>query len=1209
MAVPASPQQFPPDQSSSFAAFIDQTNDDSAAPREREEVGRPSGRVGDNGPPSVNETGGRTSYCDGRGDGDEGRVEGADSLGRRQGEETAAASFRYPTSTLLRSADVRRRTLQSTIAAAANGRPEAAILAVPWHARASISSDRRLSSVGCWHGVDLQYALQKIEFALRVAIVAMLPLSFLVYLDYRGTLPVLLGIVSRASVLNMATIVINPTLGQTLANAGEVLLSMLFALPLGLILTVAGLYQNVVAWVIVTFFALILLGLLSEGLTRKMSLVFFIGAMTAHFDAASAERLAMNRSAWYAVHQLQDVCLGMAFGIAGALLPFPRTAYAEARELTSVANRALRIAIQGGGSGLWADNSRRRFHLLKVRGERKTAERALASARMALNWAKHEAFEHESLQAMTKHLKLYEAILDFVFHMESTLETLVQSPDILQSSTRGERFRRYLNEPLAVSVASMDAVLLAVDLTLDGDADNERGVSAGGGSAQSAESMLAISIEVFHSARAHLSEVIDIARNKIYYGYRISDDSDRVEPDEDPPPHEEADAAGNAAVWADGATVPRRDGASALPMADQRRHTDVVVAPAVAATMLQETSSSLGSSLPRLDEASPSVPLPNAQADDHAPVTSAPGSDRRRQTVVIATAPYAPRSYIADKCSVLIHAYFFNITQMQDAISVALSDDAVRCPQYQRKSGRGSVGWVLARVIQHQASLALASLRFTTHELYALVVKREPESLRRLLENVKTALAMMLTLAIVYFTTQGQTKATGPTIVAFCSAADTGQALHGSVLRLIGTLIGGVLGFFLSSVASTETDRIAFMIALLFVANFFRTGKTYGVAAFYSCFVFIPLLAPGAKENGIDRLQHNCLGVIVYFIVQTLLWPVRPTMLLLQHRERQLCQIKSIIVDLLSFPLDIIMMREEGGLNDGCREEAQRSSPPPQDRAPGGGPRIAFLASPRITAEGIKGRLDALAASMKLERELIEVAALQPTLYRGSVPEQAHTKVFECQRLLARTMRSLWLSVTSLGRCLDRCAEKMCPQQHGVTLLLSLTSLASDERAREPFASMENLPRQSDPRLVPISSPTTGVDAGGGGSMPQDYELYRMLRSTAKHRCDVAADVALLLDLVITLCQSGGQPHSSMMEHLGDAVSRVVGTSREFHAARNRLLADVVPRYWGKRSPITNTGAEAHAALSGCTIELSYRLRDLVIAVEMLAVEENLIVL
>ena len=144
-------------------------------------------------------------------------------------------------------------------------------------------------------------------------------------------------------------------------------------------------------------------------------------------------------------------------------------------------------------------------------------------------------------------------------------------------------------------------------------------------------------------------------------------------------------------------------------------------------------------------------------------------------------------------------------------------------------------------------------------------------------EALKVSVAMGLSVLFYYYTDRKYAFAGGPSIIAFVVANTSSEALSGSLIRMFGTLFGGVVGFFCARLTNTAEEKVGALMALMFVCGFFRTGKQYGTAAVYACFVIVPMLQPNVgSDEAISRIMQITFAAIIYSAISALVLPARP---------------------------------------------------------------------------------------------------------------------------------------------------------------------------------------------------------------------------------------------------------------------------------------------------------------------------------------------
>ena len=146
---------------------------------------------------------------------------------------------------------------------------------------------------------------------------------------------------------------------------------------------------------------------------------------------------------------------------------------------------------------------------------------------------------------------------------------------------------------------------------------------------------------------------------------------------------------------------------------------------------------------------------------------------------------------------------------------------------------------------------------------------------------IKTAisltLAYMLPMALGW--PQPQTAAT--TVMLIAATGMASESLQKGVLRVMGTVLGAVLG--LSLIALFPQDRMLYLFCvsvlvagLLYLYNAYQGDSTvFMLAAVVLMMVFNGGDADGAFLYGVDRTLLTAFGVLVYTVVASLLWPVK----------------------------------------------------------------------------------------------------------------------------------------------------------------------------------------------------------------------------------------------------------------------------------------------------------------------------------------------
>ena len=145
----------------------------------------------------------------------------------------------------------------------------------------------------------------------------------------------------------------------------------------------------------------------------------------------------------------------------------------------------------------------------------------------------------------------------------------------------------------------------------------------------------------------------------------------------------------------------------------------------------------------------------------------------------------------------------------------------------------------------------------------------------------KTAISLTLAymLPMAFGWPQPQTAAI--TVMLIAATGMLSESLQKGVLRVMGTVLGAVLG--LSLIALFPQDRLLYLLCvslvvstLLYLYNAYQGDSTvFMLAAMVVMMVFNGGDAEGAFLYGVDRTLLTAFGVLVYTVVASLLWPVQ----------------------------------------------------------------------------------------------------------------------------------------------------------------------------------------------------------------------------------------------------------------------------------------------------------------------------------------------
>lgn len=146
---------------------------------------------------------------------------------------------------------------------------------------------------------------------------------------------------------------------------------------------------------------------------------------------------------------------------------------------------------------------------------------------------------------------------------------------------------------------------------------------------------------------------------------------------------------------------------------------------------------------------------------------------------------------------------------------------------------------------------------------------------------IKTALSLTLAylLPMAMGWPQPQTAAT--TVMLIAATGMVSESLQKGVLRVMGTVLGAVIG--LSLIALFPQDRMVYLIVASLVVAFviYLYGAYQGDSTVFMLTAVVTLMvfnggdAEGAFIYGMDRAFMTAFGVVIYTLVASTLWPVK----------------------------------------------------------------------------------------------------------------------------------------------------------------------------------------------------------------------------------------------------------------------------------------------------------------------------------------------
>ncbi|ORC87539.1 uncharacterized protein TM35_000211450 [Trypanosoma theileri] len=188
--------------------------------------------------------------------------------------------------------------------------------------------------------------------------------------------------------------------------------------------------------------------------------------------------------------------------------------------------------------------------------------------------------------------------------------------------------------------------------------------------------------------------------------------------------------------------------------------------------------------------------------------------------------------------------------------------------------------------------------------LRRLFTKPTKPDLRVVVESAKVSVAMLIAVLFFYYVRPQLLLLSGPSVIAIFSGTNPVEAVQASIMRLIGTLVGSIIGFFAASLSDTVVDHIVSLCSITAVLTFFRTGEKYGLLAMYANFVAVTslsLVTVSTADSVIGRMQQNAFAIMIYCLITILVFPVSPGELLMKRRMKVLRSVSSIVGSIMTF--------------------------------------------------------------------------------------------------------------------------------------------------------------------------------------------------------------------------------------------------------------------------------------------------------------------
>ena len=803
-----------------------------------------------------------------------------------------------------------------------------ASLTVPWQLR---PINEPTSTNSLLRVLGSSYLWWKLLYAFRMAFVAMLPVAALI------AAPSTTGaFASKAFATSGALITAVETFGGSLNATWAWLKCLPLCLPLLTLYTYIEVYNDPYVWGAVYVGTLALGAFLCENLTRRLSLllttVVMVGQLRARYDGHGK---GMDLS--FPTRIAAEYTLGCATGILATLLPWPRYAALRVDKKLAEAASNLSLCFSGLCDSFWTEtNMQRRANMVRIELAKKSALNNIADAHHCLEVCRFEPQAREHLHLRQAKNELLSSFLPTIDSALRLLEAITDDQSVIAEDAAREGFGRYVSGPLKELAAAMDAALFLIaratrlsDL-YPSDASSAAGRHGAAAAAKAADGDAAKgSIYLQKSRRDQQRPVAGMgmglhpirrvkmaslkleaayarARRDLFYSASLNNARRATIAHPEALTTEQQQQQPSVDEAVDGLSIrrsPQQSPALAplkVPQSHSRRmsmlganahHLRSGFSSVNDITLATGGGGALGC-LPRDFSSSVNLSAAGPAAPFTLHVTSPSGTLAGQQklttpasrTAAIAAATYADRRAMTDgtqEFTAFMSFYMFTLTQFAKRTVRFPSQAAARVTgdhwvyAFWRDDVMGSF-WASMRYFQEFAAFCLPCLSGWAF-LANVPFNKRHHSAVKLREAIKVSVGMGLCVLFYYYTDRDYAFFGGPGIVAFIAANTTAEALAGSLVRMFGTLFGGVLGFFCARLTTTPVEKVSALMVLMLVFGFFRTGKQYGFGAVYGCFVIVPMLGANvSSDEAISRIIQITFAALIYTFVSAAIFPARP---------------------------------------------------------------------------------------------------------------------------------------------------------------------------------------------------------------------------------------------------------------------------------------------------------------------------------------------
>ncbi|KPI86991.1 hypothetical protein ABL78_3944 [Leptomonas seymouri] len=150
---------------------------------------------------------------------------------------------------------------------------------------------------------------------------------------------------------------------------------------------------------------------------------------------------------------------------------------------------------------------------------------------------------------------------------------------------------------------------------------------------------------------------------------------------------------------------------------------------------------------------------------------------------------------------------------------------------------------------------------------------------RRLKEATKLSVCIIIAAIFQVYALDNDSTSpvAGVDIIAFVYRATGGESFQYSTMRMLGTVLGSLTGLLSVQIADGHRPTLyGCALVLTFIGSYVQAAPDfYPLGNALANSVVSIVLQYQNQPNAMTRIQQNCFAILIYFIISSLIWPVR----------------------------------------------------------------------------------------------------------------------------------------------------------------------------------------------------------------------------------------------------------------------------------------------------------------------------------------------